>query len=182
LIQTHRRQLQESGRGGGNFYGPAVTAVRRGLLAGDLECRLAELLIHCSAGERDHFSQFVQGMHPLIHRFGVIGVVPVPRGPWLHRDLEVNVTGMLGVELAAGQLEAWVLHAQAAPLDERASDTPLYVADAMLASRGSALRARVVDVRRATTFAIRSQRQRDELRCLVETEAKAYISLWRTAA
>ena len=183
LIHTHRHYLDTPHRdSGGDFYAPVMSAVRRGLLAGDVETHLADLLDRCRPGQREHFTQVADGMLQLIRREHVDTVVPAPRGRWAYQDLHVNVTGMLGVQLDSGERQAWLLHKKAIPLDERAADVPLYIADALLATRRSPLRARVVDVRRATVLEITGPDDRDDLRHLVEAEAAAYITLWNAAA
>jgi hypothetical protein len=183
LIRAQRTRFESPPRdGGGDFYAPALAALRRGLLAGDVEYHLATLLAQAPPGRREHYTQFAAGMFRLVDRYAVTGLVPAPRGPWRHGGLEVNVTGLLGVQLATGERQAWMLHKKVMPLDERAADIPLYVADALLAGRDAGLAARVVDVRRATVYEIHDDAERTQLRDLVSAEAEAYVSLWKSAA
>jgi hypothetical protein len=183
LIRAQRQRFESPPRdGGGDFYAPALAALRRGLLAGDVEYHLATLIAQAPVGRREHYTQFAAGMFRLVDRHQVTGLVSAPRGPWRHAGLEVNVTGLLGVQLASGERQAWMLHKKALPLDERGADIPLFVADALLAGRPGGLGARVVDVRRAIAYEIHDDAERAQLRDLVHAEAEAYVSLWRSAA
>lgn len=181
-VAEQRRMLEDDTRRGGSFYGPYTTAIRRGVLAGDLAGALQAVIGKANDVQRPNFLALQAGTLEVFAKQRVVRCVPVPRGIWLHGDLEVRVAGLLGVELANGEQQAWVLHHKADPLTRRAADIPLYLVSTVLAVKACPMQARVVDLRRAKVYKTQRPHQLRQLQHVVETEAASYVAYWQAAA
>lgn len=181
-VAEQRRLLEDATRRAGSFYGPYTTAIRRGVLAADLGGALQGAIDRASDIQRPNFLALRPGTLEVFARQRVTRCIPVPRGVWLHGDLEVRVAGLLGVELANGEQQAWVLHLKAEALTPRAADIPLYLASTVLAAKDAQLHVRVVDLRRAKVYKIHRPHQLRQLQRVAETEAASYVAYWQSAA
>jgi len=183
VVQNQRLKAQlRPSKGGGDFYAPAVAAVREGLLARNVPDAMRALLRQCTSAQHEHFREFTDGMLALLEEHHVVGAVRVPRRAWHHQDLAVTPYGLLGVRLASGEVQAWRLHKGADPLHQQDAAIPLHIVNAIFYNHAIEMTGVVVDVRRAAVFDITNEAQRAEARLLAETEAREYVTLWRDAA
>jgi hypothetical protein len=182
LVRHQRLASQLPSSGGGDFYVPVVSAFRRGLLAGDVPGELRKLLRACTSAQAAHFESVADGLLTLADEHRVVGVVRAPRQPWLYQDLSVTVSGLLGVRLANGEVQAWRLHNVVEPLSRDDAGITLHVVNAMLDTYASPMTGLVVDVRRGVVHAVRDVDERDRLRGQTEAAAEEYQTLWHAAA
>jgi hypothetical protein len=105
-----------------------------------------------------------------------------PSMRWQYADLEVTASPQLTVDAKRGPREAWFLYVKERPLEQGTADPALVILTDTIRAAGLDWRPRVVDVRRAKTYALTANRSEQQLRNHVIAEAEQFARLWERAA
>ena len=170
-----------------DYYGPMVDAIKAGFAAGDLPARVEAAVddarsrtsdLRCR-GQVKNYEALAAGAVELARRVGSLRSFEVPSASWSHDALTLRVSPQIGAQ-RQGRREAWLLYLKEPVLTQAAADAALIIMTEALA--GSSLAPRVVDVRRGTTFVLRTNRSRAQLSNWVRGEAELFVRLWEATA